>query len=94
MLPIISGIKTTKINIFVYAMLLFPIILAPFFLNYFGAVYLSISGTFAIYYIYICYKLLRAKKNYLEKKIAKKIFGFSILFLFAIFTSILIDNIV
>ncbi len=94
MLPIISGIKATKINIFAYAVLLFPIILAPFFLNYFGIMYLSISGIFAIYYIYICYKLLRAKQAYLEKKIAKQIFGFSILFLFVVFTSILTDSII
>ncbi len=38
MLPVISGAKVTKLNIFVYALLLFPIILAPFFLNYFGII--------------------------------------------------------
>jgi protoheme IX farnesyltransferase len=94
MLPVISGVKVTKLNIFVYALLLFPIILAPFFLNYFGIIYLLISGTLAIYYIYICYKLFRAQESNLEKKIAKQVFGFSILFLFLVFTSILIDSIV
>ena len=94
MLPVISGVKVTKLNIFVYALLLFPIILAPFFLNYFGIIYLLISGTLAIYYIYICYKLFRAQESNLEKKIAKQVFGFSILFLFLVFASILIDSIV
>ena len=94
MLPVISGVKVTKLNIFVYALLLFPIILAPFFLNYFGIIYLLISGTLAIYYIYICYKLFRAQESNLEKKIAKQVFGFSILFLFLVFTSILIDSII
>ena len=94
MLPVISGIKMTKLNIFVYAVLLFPIILAPFFLNYFGIIYLLISGTLATYYIYICYKLFRAQESNLEKKIAKQVFGFSILFLFLVFASILIDSIV
>jgi len=94
MLPVISGVKVTKLNIFVYALLLFPIILVPFFLNYFGIIYLLISGTLAIYYIYICYKLFRAQESNLEKKIAKQVFGFSILFLFLVFTSILIDSIV
>ena len=93
MLPIISGIKTTKLNIFVYAALLFPIILFPFFLNYFGILYLSISGTLGIYYMYICYKLMRTQDSILEKKIAKQIFGFSIFFLFMIFVSILVDSI-
>ena len=94
MLPVISGVKVTKLNIFVYALLLFPIILAPFFLNYFGIIYLLISGTLATYYIYICYKLFRTQESNLEKKIAKQVFGFSILFLFLVFASILIDSIV
>ena len=94
MLPLISGVKVTKLNIFVYAALLFPIILVPFFLNYFGIIYLLISGTLATYYIYICHKLFRAQKSNLEKKIAKQVFGFSILFLFLVFASILIDSIV
>ena len=94
MLPVISGVKITKINIFIYALLLFPIISAPYFLNYFGIFYFSISSAFGIYYIYICYKLLKTLKPRLEKKLAKHIFAFSILFLFVIFTSILIDNLI
>ena len=94
MLPVISGIKTTKINILVYAILLFPIILIPYFLNYFGIFYFFISGILTIYYIFICYKLFIEKEPKTEKKIAKHIFGFSILFLFAVFTSILIDSII
>ena len=94
MLPVTSGVKTTKLNIFIYSLLLFPIILAPFFLNYFGILYLSISGILEIYYIYICYKLLKAQKSLLEKKMAKQIFGFSILFLFMVFVSILLDSII
>ena len=94
MLPITSGIKTTKLNIFVYALLLFPIVLAPFFLKYFGFVYLLISGIFGLYYVFICFKLLKTNESRLEKKIAKQIFGFSIFYLFMIFTSILIDRII
>ncbi len=94
MLPVTSGIKTTKLNIFIYSVLLFPIILAPYFLNYFGLIYLAFSGTLGIYYIFICYQLFEAKKSNLEKKIAKKIFGFSILYLFVIFTSVLVDSII
>ena len=94
MLPITSGIKTTKINIFIYALLLFPIVLTPFFLKYFGLIYLVLSGILGFYYVFICYRLLRANETRLEKKIAKQIFGFSIFYLFMIFTSILIDRII
>jgi len=94
MLPVISGVKTTKLNIFVYALLLFIIVLAPFFLKYFGLIYLVFSGILGFYYVFICYRLLRANETRLEKKIAKQIFGFSIFYLFMIFTSILIDRII
>ena len=94
MLPVTSGVKTTKLNIFVYALLLFPIVLAPFFLKYFGLVYLLISGILGFYYVFICFKLLKANESSLEKKIAKHIFTFSIFYLFMIFTSILIDKVV
>ena len=94
MLPITSGVNVTKLNIFIYSVLLFPAILVPFFLNYFGFFYLSISGSLGAYYMFICYKLFRDKNSRSEKKIAKHIFVFSILFLFLIFTSILIDSLI
>ena len=40
MLPITSGIKTTKLNIFVYSLILFLIALAPYLLSYSGMIYL------------------------------------------------------
>ncbi len=94
MLPVTSGVKTTKLNIFIYALLLFPIVLAPFFLKYFGLIYLVFSGILGFYYVFICYRLLRANETRLEKKIAKQIFGFSIFYLFMIFASVLIDRII
>jgi len=94
MLPVTSGVKTTKLNIFVYALLLSIIVLAPFFLKYFGLIYLVFSGILGFYYVFICYRLLRANETRLEKKIAKQIFGFSIFYLFMIFASVLIDRII
>ena len=94
MLPVTSGVKTTKLNIFVYALLLFIIVLAPFFLEYFGLIYLLFSGILGFYYVFICFRLLKANESGLEKKIAKQVFGFSIFYLFMIFTSILIDRII
>tara|TARA_B110001454_G_scaffold37127_1_gene36630 strand:- start:749 stop:1564 length:816 start_codon:yes stop_codon:yes gene_type:complete len=91
MLPVVSGIKTTKINIFIYAVILFFISVTPYFLGYFGITYFISSLFLGGYYVYLCYKLLVEKDE--EKKIARKIFVYSILYLFLIFTIILIDNI-
>ena len=91
MLPVVSGIKTTKINIFVYAIILFLISISPYFFGYSGITYFVSSILLGSYYVYLCYKLLIEKDD--NEKIAKKIFVYSILYLFLIFTIILIDNI-
>ena len=92
MLPITSGIRTTKLNIFIYALILFPIAISPFFLNYYGLIYLILAAVLSGYYVFISYKLFKEKDSILEKKLAIKLFGYSILYLFMIFTSILIDK--
>ena len=92
MLPITSGIRTTKLNIFIYALILFPIAILPFFLNYYGLIYLILAAVLSGYYVFISHKLFKEKDSILEKKLATKLFGYSILYLFMIFTSILIDK--
>ncbi len=94
MLPVTSGIDTTKKNILIYSILLFPVALAPFFLKFSGLIYLLFSLPLSTYYIFICFKLFKTKNSVIEKKIAKQIFGFSIFYLFIIFISILVDKIV
>ena len=93
MLPVTAGIKATKINIFIYSLILFAVSLTPFFFSYSGFMYLLIAVLLSCYYIYLCYKLMVENNFQLEIKIAKRIFFFSILYLFLIFTTILIDNI-
>jgi len=92
MLPITSGVKTTKLNILVYAFILFPVAILPFILNYSGKVYLLFALTFSSYYVFVSYKLFKEKNSVKEKKLATKLFAYSIFYLFTIFTSILIDK--
>ena len=94
MLPVTSGIKTTKFNILLYAFILFPVVISPYFLNFYGLVYLVPAILLSSYYFYISYKLLKEKDPIIEKKLATKLFGYSILFLFMIFALVLIDKII
>ena len=68
MLPVVSGIKTTKINIFVYSIILFFISIAPYFFGYFGLTYFISSLLLGSYYVYLCYRLLTDENE--VKKIA------------------------
>ena len=94
MLPITSGIQATKLNIFIYSLILFPVTVAPFFFNFSGLIYFIFSLNLSGYYIFISYKLLKEKNSIIEKKLATKLFGYSIIYLFMIFTSILIDKVI
>ena len=92
MLPIISGTKTTKVNILFYALMMLPAIIAPYFLNFASVFYLSISSIMSAYYVYLCFRLYRSKTASISNKIARKIFIYSIFYLFFIFLILLIDN--
>jgi protoheme IX farnesyltransferase len=92
MLPVVVGIKITKVNIFVYGLILFIISLTPYYFGYLGLIYFSTSLILGVYYAYLCYKLLIETVD--ENKFAKKIFIYSILYLFLIFIAILIDGII
>ncbi len=94
MLPVTSGVKTTKFNILLYALILFPVVISPYFLNFSGLIYLLPAILLSGYYFYISYKLLKENNPAMEKKLATKLFGYSILFLFMIFALVLIDKVI
>ena len=94
MLPITSGVQTTKLNILIYALILFPVSISPFIFNFSGKIYLFTSLILSGYYVLISYKLFKEKNSIKEKKLATKLFGYSILYLFVIFTSILVDAVI
>ena len=92
MLPVVSGIDFTKKNIFAYALILFPITILPFYFNFAGLVYLVPTIILGAFYIFLTFKLLKANNKKDIGKFSKKIFAFSILYLFLIFTLLLIES--
>jgi len=94
MLPVTSGIKITKFNIFIYALILFSVAISPFFFNFSGLTYFMLAAVLSGYYVFISFNLLKEKNSIIEKKLAAKLFGYSIFYLFMIFTSILIDKVI
>ena len=94
MLPITNGIEETKKKIFVYSLFMLPIIIVPYVIGFTGEVFLIVSLLLTFYYNYICYDLYKFKKNEFVLKKAKKVFGYSILYLFLIFVLFLVDNLI
>ena len=92
MLPVIAGTKTTKTNILLYSFAMLPIIIAPYFFNFAGLFYLTIALITTLYYNYLCFELFKSKIIKTSNKIAKKVFVYSIFYLFFIYLVLLIDN--
>ena len=94
MLPLTNGVESTKLNIFIYSLLMVPVIIFPYLIDFVGLAFLIPSLMLTFYYNFLCYELFKFKKDKFSPKIAKTIFGYSILYLFLIFVLFLIDKIV
>lgn len=88
MLPVVHGINETKKQILLYSLVLIPVTLLPYFFNFSGLLYLASASILGSYFIYLAYKIYR---NPIEKN-CMKLFGFSILYLFILFTFFVIDT--
>ncbi len=93
MLPLISGIDKTKLNILAYSILMLVPILSIYYFNLGSLVSSTISLALTIYYIHLCFMLTISKTQKKMNIIAKKIFSYSILYLFLLFLLLLIDRI-
>ena len=94
MMPLTDGIEKTKLHIFIYSLLMLPVIILPYVINLSGLVYLIPAMLLTIYYIFMCYDLYKHKKNKFALKKAKKVFSYSIFYLFLIFVLFLVDNLI
>ena len=94
MMPLTDGTEKTKFYILIYSLLMLPVIILPFAINFSGFIYLIPAMMLTIYYNYICYDLYKHKKNKFVLKKAKKVFSYSILYLFIIFVLFLVDNLI
>ena len=92
MLPVIAGTKTTKTNILVYSFAMLPVVIAPYYFEFASLLYLVSALAMTLYYNYLCLELFKAKVTKFSNKIARKVFIYSIFYLFFIYLILLIDN--
>jgi protoheme IX farnesyltransferase len=92
MLPVIAGTKTTKTNILVYSFAMLPVVIAPYYFEFASLLYLVSALAMTLYYNYLCLELFKAKVTKFSNKIARKVFIYSIFYLFFVYLILLIDN--
>jgi protoheme IX farnesyltransferase len=92
MLPVVAGRAETKRQILLYTGVLVPVSLAPWLLNFSGAVYgiaaLAAGGLFAV----LAWRLWVADDGRPTELAGRRLFAFSILYLFVLFAALLVDR--
>jgi heme o synthase len=88
MLPVVAGARATKTQMLVYTGLLFPLALAPWALGMTGLLYAIAAAILGALFI------LAAVRVWFDpgERAARQMFAFSILYLFLLFTLIIVDR--
>jgi heme o synthase len=90
MLPVVAGEAATRRQILFYALILAPLGAAPWFLGYAGAVYGIVAVAAGAAIVALAFRL-RAEVN--GHAASKRMFAFSILYLFLLFAMLLVDRV-
>jgi len=91
MMPNAKGEKSTRLQMLLYAILLAPLSASPYLLGFSGALVGGLSFALGLAFLWFTYKVWKIAGRD-EKLVAeKKLFGFSIAYLFLIFSLLLID---
>jgi len=94
MLPNVAGEASTRRQIFAYALLLAPVGVAPWLLGYASIAYGIAAALLGAGFVWYAWKVLRMPDSDRVMRPAKALFGYSLLYLFAIFAVYLADSVV
>jgi protoheme IX farnesyltransferase len=89
MLPVVAGERETKRQILIYSALMAPFGVAPVLFGVGGWVYGLVAAALGGFFLLSAWQVWRAEDG--EDGPAKKLFGYSIFYLFALFGALLVD---
>lgn len=97
MLPVTHGAKATRLQILLYTVLLVPLGLAPVLTGLGGWIYAITAGGLGLAFLYGAVIVFRGKAGDADApgadmKNAKRLFLFSILYLFTVFAALLVEH--
>ncbi|MFC6788238.1 heme o synthase [Methylobacterium komagatae] len=92
MMPNVAGPESTRRQIVWYSLFLFPLGLAPVALGFGGWLYAVVGTVGGLGMVAFSVRVLKNREGEAEKKAAMGMFGFSILYLFALFSALLAEQ--
>ncbi len=91
MLPNVAGVNATKNQILGYSFVLSAAAIAPPILHMTGLFYAGVSAISSLVFVALAYKIFAAKTDDALKPACKKLFLYSIFYLFLLFLALLFD---
>ena len=92
LLPNVKGVPHTKVQIFVYTILLAAAAMLPTVLGFAGLIYTSVAVLTGAGFLLLSWRLLRTGQDLAMRKSARLLFNYSLGYLFVLFLALLIDN--
>jgi protoheme IX farnesyltransferase len=94
MMPNVAGQASTRRQIFAYSLILAPVAVLPWALGFTTAAYGVVAAVLGAGFVWYAWKVLGMADDDRAMKPAKALFGYSLLYLFAIFAVYLADCVV
>ena len=88
MLPVVAGAAETRRQILIYTVLLVPLSFAPVALGTAGLAYGAAATVVGAYLLWLAVQVLRTASD----RAARRMFGFSILYLFVLFAALIVEH--
>ncbi|HZT49977.1 MAG TPA: heme o synthase [Hyphomicrobiaceae bacterium] len=92
MLPVVAGAPETKKQIVIYSALLVPLGLLPAFIGFGGPIYTLASILLGSVFLALALTVHASREGREADRAAKQLFGFSILYLFGLFATLLLER--
>ena len=94
MLPVVAGPDATRLQILLYTIVLVAVAVAPWPLGYFDATYGVTSLVLGAAMLVLAINVYRRREGPKALRAGRRLFAFSILYLFALFATLLVEVIV
>ena len=88
MLPVVAGPDETRRQILIYTLLLVPLSFAPVALGTAGLIYAAAAAAVGAYLLWLAVQIVRTRSD----RAARRMFGFSILYLFVLFAALIVEH--
>jgi len=87
MLPVTAGVAATRLQIFIYSLVMASAVMAPALMGMSGLLYMAVAALMTAYFCWQAFRVWRSAPG-----AERKLFTFSILYLFVIFATLGVDR--